>query len=148
MSINHNLENLTSEQNQNLGLANTLLDNLNTIKPSNLRKSSLKYDGNKFTIVQTGFNHKFLIDDIHLAIKGDYQAHKDFILNSVLKEIDDYNFSDKSMSKYGNMKVMLESIMKYYGFDCSVRYPLYSNNEDFKGFLKTLNISIEKVTLN
>ena len=81
MSINHSLDSISKEQDENLSLANTLLNNLNSLRPTHFNKNTLNYDGEKFDIIQTGFSHEFLVNDIKLSIEKNIDKHKNYIQN-------------------------------------------------------------------
>ncbi|MFY0714332.1 hypothetical protein J1D01_11680 [Seonamhaeicola sp. NFXS20] len=146
MSITHNLETLTDKQKSDLELAQTLLDNLNSLKPApNYRNNSLSYDGEKFKTIRFGFFHKFLVQDIHLAIQGDYQKHKDFILDAFQREVDDYLNRNKTEMDLEQLKDNASRLLKYYGFNSYFDYPLYSDESNFKKVLDNINNSINSL---
>lgn len=142
MSITHNLETLSNKQKSDLELAKTLLVNLNSLKPvPNFKNNSLTYDGEKFKIERLGYFHKFLIQDIHLAIQGNYQKHKEFILDTFQKQVDDYSHSRKTSRDIEELKANSSNLLKYYGFN----HPLYSNEPNFKKVLENVNSSINSL---
>lgn len=146
MSITHNLKNLSNKQKSDLELAQTLLDNLNSLRPvPNFQNNSLIYDGEKFKIERLGYFHKFLVQDIHLAIQGDYQKHKDFILDTFQKQSDDYIHSRKTSRDTEELKTNSLNLFKYYGFNSNFNYPLYSNEPNFKKVLENVNNSINSL---
>ena len=146
MTITHNLETLTNKQKSDLELAQTLLDNLNSLKPvPNYQNNSLFYDGKKFKAVQFGFFHDFLVDDIHLSIQEDYQKHKKFILDTFQTEVDDYLKRNKSERDLEQLKDNASRILKYYGLNSDVDYPLYSDKPNFKKVLENVNNSINSL---
>jgi hypothetical protein len=101
MLITHNLETLSNKQKSDLRLAQTLMDNLNPLRPSHKVENHLSYDGTSFTVTQLGYSHKFLVDDINLAIQDDYQKHKKFISKTIQKEFENY---DLGANNYDNLK--------------------------------------------
>jgi|GEM_PF-4024002 hypothetical protein len=143
MAITHNLEILSDKQKSDLQLAQILADNIDSLRPSHVDKIKLTFDGQKFYPVK-GFLNKFLIEDIYFAIEGDIEKHKDFILKNIHKEFKDYSLSTKSDSSFENLKINVNAILKYYGYNTSLTYPMYSDNPEFKTFLKRLNESVQK----
>lgn len=139
MSISHSLESLSNEQKSNLELAQTLLDNLNSIKPSHISNTTLNFDGNKFSPIQVGFAHKFLVDDVHLSIKSDLDKHKNFILKTFRNEFKNYDLQSKSSTRTENLRILISSFTDYYKY-----HPLYFNNQDFKHFIDDVTKSAEK----
>jgi hypothetical protein len=142
MSITHNIENLTDKQKSDLELAKTLLTNINSLRPSQFVKTTLNYDNNKFKVVQSGFLHSFLIKDIHFAIKGNYENHKNFILDTFQKDVDDYNKGDKSPRDKEIFKVVLKLTLSYYVFNSDITYPLYSSYASFQNVLTNISNSL------
>ena len=146
MSITHNLETLTDKQKSDLELAQTLLDNINSVKPvPNFQNNSLSYDGEKFKVVRFGFFHTFLINDIHLAIQGNYQKHKEFILDTFQREVDDYLNRNKTEIDLEQLKDNTSRLLKYYGFNSDIDYPLYSDEPNFFKVLENVNNSINSL---
>lgn len=143
MSINHNLEILTDKQKSDLELAKTLCNNINYLKPSHVNKINLTYNGEKFYPV-TGYLVQFLVDDVHLAIEGDFDKHKTFMLETVRSFFKDYDSSSKSSASLHELKMHTTAFLKYYGFNSEIIYPIYTDNVDFKSYLEELNKSIEK----
>lgn len=142
MTITHKLETLTAKQKSDLELAQILLDNLNSIKPiPNFQNNSLTYDGERFKIERLGFFHKFLIDDLHLAIEMSYQKHKEFILDTFQKQVDNFINSNKTEKELVELGDNTFRLLKYYSFN----YPLYLEESDFKKTLKNINISVSKL---
>lgn len=147
MSITHNLETLTDKQRSDLELGQILLDNLNSLKPvPNFQNNSLTYNGQKFKATQFGFFHKFLIDDIHLSIQGSYEKHKEFILDTFQKEVDDYLKRNKSEMDLEQLKNNTSRLLNYYGFNSDISYPLYSDEPNFKKVLENVNKSINSLS--
>ena len=137
MSITYDLENPSDKQKSDLELAQLLLDNLNSIKPPHVNKTTLKDDGEDFNVVKTGFAHKFLIDDIHLSINNDIDKHKEFILDRIRNEFKDYDLGRKSKASHKNLEILTTSIIEYYKI-----HPLYNSNSDFKSFIDKLDKSV------
>ena len=145
-NIAHNLESPKDIQISHLQIAEALLDNLNSLAPSNFSNTALKYDGERFDATKFGFAHKFLIDDVKYAIKDNLEAHKEFILKTVHDEFIKYESGNKSDADYKNMEIFLTSILKYYGCHSGLSYPVYKGEESgtkFKSFLDSLNSSID-----
>ena len=143
MSISHNLEILTDKQKLNLQLAQTLSDNIDSLKPSHVNRTNLSYDGKRFYPI-TGYLVQFLVDDIHLAIENDFEKHKFFMVSTIREFFKDYDSSNKSSSSLEQLKVHTTAFLKYYGFDSEIVYPLYSDNPNFKLYLEDLSISIKR----
>ena len=106
------------------------------MRPSHKVENHLSYDGTSFTVTQLGYSHKFLVDDIKLAIQDDYQKHKKFISKTIQKEFENY---DLGANNYDNLKSFSNMFIEYYK-----KYPLYSQNKDFKDFIEGLSQNIEK----
>lgn len=143
MSINHNLETLTDKQKSDLELAKTLCNNIDSLKPYHINKANLTYNGEKFYPVN-GYLIKFLVDDIHLAIEGDFDKHKTFMLETVRLFFKDYDSGSKSSTSLYELKMHTTTFLKYYGFNSKINYPIYTDNVDFKSYLEELSKSIEK----
>jgi hypothetical protein len=137
VNITHNLETFSKEQESEFKVVETLLHNLNSVKPSHVAVNKLNYKNEQFTIVNLGFAHRFLLDDIEKALLGNLESHKKFILEEVRKHLTDYS-RNRSATNHLNTKTFLDSLMKYYGNN----YPVYSDNDDFKIFIEGLNIAI------
>ena len=140
MSISHNLETPSDKQKSDLELAQTLLDNLNSIRPSQYQKTLLKYDGSKFNSVQYGYQHVFLLSDIHLAIKNNFDEHNDFIIDTFQKLSDDYLRSKKSINDKELLKDESNHLFEYYE-----KYPKYSNETRFKTTIDNIKLSINNL---
>ena len=106
------------------------------MRPSHKVENHLSYDGTSFTVTQLGYSHKFLVDDIKLAIQDDYQKHKKFISKTIQKEFENY---DLGANNYDNLKSFSNMFIEYYK-----KYQLYSQNKDFKDFIEGLSQNIEK----
>lgn len=126
-NIQHKLETFTVEQELNFAIVETLINNLNSIKPSHTINNTVKFENNEFKSVNLGYKHSFLIKDIQKAILGDLEQHKKFIIKEVEKDLKYFN----STNDYINAKTSLENLIKYY----SVNYPCYNNTDDFKLFI-------------
>jgi hypothetical protein len=146
MSITHNLENLTNKQKSDLELAQMLVNNLNSLKPlPNYQNNTLSFDGEKFKVDGFGFSHEFLVSDIYLAIENSYSNHREFILDTFQKEVNSYLSSNKSKTDLENLKDNTIRLLKYYGFNSDITYPLYSDELDFKNILENINNSINSL---
>ena len=143
MSINHNLEILTDKQKSDLELAKILCNNIDSLKPFHVSKTNLTYNGEKFYPIN-GYLVQFLVDDIHLAIKGDFDKHKTFMLETVRSFFKDYDSGSKSSTSLHELKTHTTAFLKYYGFNSEIIYPIYTDNVDFKYYLEELSKSIEK----
>ena len=139
MSISQNIKSLSNKQKSDLQLAQTLLDNLNSIRPAHINKTSLIYDGKRFEIDKTGFSHKFLLDDIHLSIKDSLEEHSNFILDRFQKEFKNYDSQPKTEGKTKNLITLITAFIAYYK-----SHPFYSNKADFKEFIDKLSESALK----
>ncbi|MCG8821414.1 hypothetical protein G1K72_11480 [Tenacibaculum finnmarkense] len=146
MSITHNIEKLTEKQKSDLVLAKTLLLNINSVRDTEHTQVKLHYSDNKFSISQTGYQHSFLIKDIQLAIEGDFQNHKNFILDIFQKQVDEYLQSSRSII---NRKHLLnsesQSLFKYYGIGSDIIYPKYSDEPMFQIVLENVEKTIAKL---
>lgn len=139
MTIEHNLENLSEKQQLDIDLAQILLKKINSLKPYNLNNTTLKYDGKIFSVVRNGFMNKFLTDDIRLALKGNLENHKDFILREVREHFKDFDLSSKSNPRKYNLNVNVNAMIEYYK-----DYPIYTDNLYFEDFISRIVDSIEK----
>jgi hypothetical protein len=137
VNITHNLETLSKEQELDFRIVETLLSNLNSVKPPHVPVNTLKYKNKEFVVVSLGFAHRFLLEDIEKALLGNLESHKEFIIQEVRKQLTDYS-RNRSATNYLNTKEFLHSLMNYYGNN----YPVYSDNDDFKIFIEGLNIAI------
>jgi len=142
MSITYNSETLSNKQNSDLDLAKILLSNINSLKPAHFTKTTLDYNGINFKVIQPGFLHSFLIKDIHFAIQNNYENHKNFILDTLQKEVNDYNQSYKSHKEKEEFKTITKLILSYYGFNSDITYPLYSDNVNFQKILTNISNSL------
>ncbi|WP_028892694.1 hypothetical protein [Tenacibaculum sp. 47A_GOM-205m] len=143
MSITHNLETLTDKQKSDLELAQTLSNNIDSLKPSHVNKISLTYNGERFHPI-TGYLNRFLVDDIHLAIEADFEKHKSFMIETVRSFFKDYDSSNKSNESFSQLEMHTTAFLKYYGFNSNIVYPLYLGNSEFKVYLEDLDKSIKK----
>ena len=143
MSITHNLETLTDKQRSDLDLAQTLSNNIDSLKPSHVDRIHLTYNGERFHPI-TGYLSKFLVDDIHLAIECNFEKHKSFIIDTVREFFKDYDLSNKSDTSFKRLEENTSALLKYYGFNSDVIYPVYLDNQNFKLYLGDLNNSVEK----
>ena len=143
MSITHNLENLTDKQKSDLELAKILVNNLNSLKPLHVNNINITYNGNTFHPMD-GYLSKFLVDDIYLAIKGDFEKHKKFMIKTIRKFFKEYDSSKKDDASLQLLKEQTTALLKYYGFESDIIYPIYSDEVSFKKYLIDLNKSVEK----
>ena len=82
-NITHTLTDLTSIQKLDLELVDKILDNINSIRPSNFIKNIFVYDGKKFNIQQGGFLNRFILDDIKITLENDLHKHIFFIKENI-----------------------------------------------------------------
>lgn len=143
-NIIYEIENLDKSQKSKLELAETLLERLNSISPKHIPKTVLDYNGKKFNVVRTGYLHDFVIKDINMAINGDLNKHKEFILEMLRKEFNDCDKMPQSDARQENRNVLLRTLMKYYNSE----YPAYNEIDSFSEFIQLLNKSIEKEIRN
>jgi hypothetical protein len=141
VNITHNLETFSDNQIKEFKIVEKLLNNLNLIKPSHVNINKLEYSDNSFKVVSFGFAHSFLLNDIEKAILGNLESHKEFIIEKVRENFKDYDYN-KTPTNLINTKTFLDSLIKYYS-----DYPLYNDNNDFKDYIKELNVSIQKALL-
>ena len=143
MSITHNLKTLTDKQKSDLDLAQTLSNNIDSLKPSHVNRINLTYNGERFHPI-TGYLVQFLVDDIHLAIEGNFEKHKSFMIKTIREFFKDYDLSNKSDNSLEQLKIHTTAFLKYYGFNSDIVYPIYLNNSEFKTYLENLSKSIRK----
>ncbi len=132
-SITHNLETVSEKQKVNFILVETLLDKLNSIKPSHVNLTKLEYVNDTFKVVSFGFMHSFLLNDIEQALSGNQIQHEEFIIEKVRDTLKGLK------TDFLNTKIVLEALMNYY-----TSYPLYSETDDFQNYINNINKSIQK----
>jgi hypothetical protein len=132
-NITHNLEIVSEKQKTDFILIETLLEKLNSIKPSQVNLTKLKYLNNTFKVDSFGFMHSFLLNDIEQALLGNQTQHKEFIINKVRSTFKGFK------TDFLNTKTILEALIKYY-----TDYPLYFETDDFQNYISDINESIQK----
>ena len=83
INIMHNLGSLSNEQERDFRIVESLLNNLNSLKPSHVPDNKLNYGNHKFTVVSFGYAHRFLLEDIEKALTENIDLHKEFIIEEV-----------------------------------------------------------------
>lgn len=142
-NITVQVDSLSDSQKSDLELAERLLSNINSVRGVEHNIVKLNYSDDKFSITQTGYQHTFLIRDIQFAIKGNFQNHKEFILDTFQSQVDDYLQSDNSINKKHLLNSESESLFKYYGIGSNLNYPKYL---DEPMLLKTLENVKDTIT--
>lgn len=132
-NITHNLELISEEQNDIFALVETLIDKLNSIKPSHVSLNKLHYSDGSFKVTSFGFMHGFLLKDIEQALLVNQTQHEEFIIEKVRETFKDFK------TDFLNTKVVLEALVNYY-----TDYPLYCETSDFKNYINDINKSIQR----
>lgn len=132
-NITHNLEVISEKQKTDFILVETLLDKLNSIKPSHVNLTKLEYINDTFKVVSFGFMHSFLLNDIEQALLGNQTHHEEFIIEKVRETFKDFK------NDFLNTKIVLEALINYY-----TDYPLYFETDDFENYISNINKSIQK----
>lgn len=148
-NIIHNLTNLTPIQEQNLELVDNMLNNINSIRPSNFIKNVLVYDGKRFNIQQGGFLNRFILNDIKITLENDLEKHIIFIKDNIQDYFKSYLYkSKKSSYDLANLEVIITSIIKYYQLNTELSSHTYLGGLEFKELIEGLKQSTNRELLN
>jgi hypothetical protein len=142
-NITHNLNAISEEQKSDLKLAETLLENINSLRDSaGYPKTVLYFGGEEFSSNNAGFFSGYVTKDINLAITRDLESHLNFIIRNAKEKFRILDAGKKSKTDLKNLEHHFTILFKYYGIDSNITYPLYNTQEDFKNALLELKSSV------
>lgn len=144
-NITHDLEAVSEEQVVILEIAEKLLENINSIKPFNYETTKSSFNGEEFKVVRTGFMHAFLLEDIEVVIKNNKEKHFKFMLEKVQDYFKSFDYySDKSKNSFNVLKDSIKYLLMYYKLNSKLEYPTYFQSEDYKDYIKNIELKCDE----